>query len=159
MEFQLAWVAYPANSIAAHCMGEKFTTTRRVEFCETDAAGIAHFSAFVLYMEQAEHAFLRSLDESVSRATQDGWHVSWPRVHVEIDFRGSARFEDELKIQVGVKRIGRKSVTYTFEFECFDEVICTGSMVAVCCRVKSGHALESTEVPAELADKLTRYLP
>ena len=32
---------------------------RRVEFSETDAAGIVHFSNFFRYMEGAEHAFLR----------------------------------------------------------------------------------------------------
>ena len=38
-----------------------FEVTRRVEFYETDAAGIVHFSNFFRYMETAEHAFLRSL--------------------------------------------------------------------------------------------------
>jgi len=42
-----------------------FHWRRRVEFAETDMAGIAHFSSFVIYMEQAEHALLRSLGTSV----------------------------------------------------------------------------------------------
>ena len=29
---------------------KEFTTTRRVEFRDTDAAGIMHFSVFFLYM-------------------------------------------------------------------------------------------------------------
>ena len=29
---------------------QEFTTTRRVEFRDTDAAGIMHFSVFFLYM-------------------------------------------------------------------------------------------------------------
>ena len=37
-----------------------FRTTRRVEFRDTDAAGIVHFSAFFFYMESVEHEFLRS---------------------------------------------------------------------------------------------------
>ena len=44
--------------MAAH----EFTITRRVEFSETDMAGIVHFSNFCRYMEHAEHAFFRSLD-------------------------------------------------------------------------------------------------
>ena len=44
---------------------EGFHWRRRVEFAETDMAGIAHFSSFSIYMEQAEHALLRSLGTSV----------------------------------------------------------------------------------------------
>ena len=36
-------------------MSSPFVTTRRVEFCQTDAAGIMHFAAFFELMEQAEH--------------------------------------------------------------------------------------------------------
>src|SRR3984893_8862096 len=46
-------------------MSEPYRTTRRVEFRDTDAAGIAHFSAFFFYMESVEHEFLRSLGLSV----------------------------------------------------------------------------------------------
>ena len=36
------------------------TYRRRVEFAETDAAGIVHFSVFFRYMEEAEHALWRN---------------------------------------------------------------------------------------------------
>ena len=49
-------------------MPNGFQFERRVEFCETDAAGIAHFSSLIVYMEQAEHALLRSLGLSVAAA-------------------------------------------------------------------------------------------
>jgi hypothetical protein len=42
-------------------MNAAFITTRRVEFSDTDAAGIAHFVAFFRWMEQAEHDLLRSV--------------------------------------------------------------------------------------------------
>ena len=37
-----------------------FTTTRRVEFGDTDMAGIMHFANFFRFMESAETEFLRS---------------------------------------------------------------------------------------------------
>ncbi len=46
-------------------MSEAYRTTRRVEFRDTDAAGIVHFSAFFFYMESVEHEFLRQLGLSV----------------------------------------------------------------------------------------------
>ena len=41
-------------------------TSRRVEFCDTDMAGIVHFANFFRWMESAEVEFLRSLGLSVA---------------------------------------------------------------------------------------------
>ena len=51
-------------------MSEPFRVTRRVEFGDTDMAGIVHFSNFFRYMESAETAFLRARGLSV--AWRDG---------------------------------------------------------------------------------------
>lgn len=158
-------------------MSPPFSFTRRVEFCETDAAGIAHFSAFLCYMEQAEHALLRHLGTSVSTEIGDGWHLSWPRVHVSCDYRGSVRFEDCLNIQVRVERLGTRSVTYGFDFALEENAgggdsntagaaagsprrgqsLAVGKVVAVCCKVRTGSPLESLEIPEELRVKLEQY--
>ena len=42
-------------------MAHEFKLTRRIEFFETDLAGIVHFSNFYRMMESTEHAFFRSL--------------------------------------------------------------------------------------------------
>lgn len=154
-------------------MSDPFSVMRRVEFCETDAAGIAHFSAFLCYMEQAEHALLRHLGTSVCTDIGDGWHLSWPRVHVSCDYRGSVRFEDCLNIQVRVERLGTRSVTYGFDFRLDSlptdgsriagealqvQPLAVGKVVAVCCKVRSGSPLESMEIPSELRTKLEQYM-
>ena len=46
-------------------MAFEFKAIRRVEFSETDMAGIVHYSNFFRYMETAEHGFFRSLGYSV----------------------------------------------------------------------------------------------
>ena len=66
-----------------------FRTTRRVEFSDTDAAGIAHFTAFFRFMEQAEHELLRSVGLSVFMPV-DGEEITWPRVSSKCDFRSMA---------------------------------------------------------------------
>jgi phenylacetate-CoA ligase len=60
-------------------MPSEYHTKRRVEFAETDMAGIVHFANFFRYMETTEHEFLRSLGLSV-HATIDGRTISWPRI-------------------------------------------------------------------------------
>lgn len=139
-------------------MGPPFSVKRRIEFCETDAAGIAHFSAFLCYMEQAEHALLRHLGTSVSTDIGDGWHLSWPRVHVSCDYRGSARFEDCLDILVRVERLGTRSVTYGFDISLDGQPIAVGKVVAVCCKVRTGSPLESMGIPTQLRTQLEQYI-
>jgi acyl-CoA thioester hydrolase len=139
-------------------MPETFRTHRRIEFCETDAAGIAHFASYLCYMEQAEHEFLRSLGLSVSEDQGDGTHLSWPRVHVECDFRGTAKFEDILQIDANVVRLGNKSVTYGFEFSRGGDFVATGRVVAVCCLVRPASTLTSVSIPDKFIQQLKRFL-
>lgn len=152
-------LAFATHIHGRESMPELFTTTRRVEFCETDAAGIAHFASFLCYMEQAEHAFLRELGTSVVQPLEDQWHLSFPRVHVECDYSGTAFFEDVLRVDLRVLRLGNKSITYAVQFSRDGVAIAAGKAVVVCCRVRVGCPLESISIPTELALKLGSYLP
>ncbi len=138
-------------------MSEPFRTTRRVEFCETDAAGIAHFSAFLFYMESVEHELLRHLGLSVLWSDADGL-LSWPRVSVSCDYSGAVRFEDMLDVATRIARLGEKSVTYEFEFTCDGRKIANGRSVAVCCRMNPGQPPEGIPIPAPIAERLRTYV-
>jgi 4-hydroxybenzoyl-CoA thioesterase/acyl-CoA thioester hydrolase len=135
-------------------MGNSFVTRRRVEFRDTDAAGIAHFSVFFVWMEQAEHAALRDIDVSVVSQGEDGT-ISWPRVSAACDYRNPLRFEECVEIEVGIADLGTRSVTYGFQFRCQEREIATGKITTVCCRLKDGH-WSSTEIPAEVRSKLAK---
>ena len=78
-------------------MPSEFSVTRKVEFAETDMAGIMHFSNFFRYMEVAEHAFFRSLGFSIV-TEKSGHDVGWPRVHASCDYMRPLRFEDDVEI-------------------------------------------------------------
>ena len=96
-------------------MHSEFHTTRRVAFSDTDMAGIVHFSRFFVFMEAAEHAFLRSLGTSVS-TEWDGNKIGWPRLEAKCTYLSPAVFEDVLDIHLRVIRKGTKSLTYRFDF-------------------------------------------
>jgi 4-hydroxybenzoyl-CoA thioesterase/acyl-CoA thioester hydrolase len=138
----------------------RYHTRRRVEFRDTDAAGIVHFSAFFVYMEQAEHEMLRSLGTSVAwRSDEFGGEIGWPRVSASCDYRSAARFEELLDIEVCVGRLGRKSVTYQFHITRDGTDIAHGSLTAVCCVIRPGGINESIEIPAWLREKLAGQDP
>ncbi len=140
-------------------MSRKFQTDRRVEFRDTDAAGIMHFSVFFNYMEQVEHEFWRSLGLSVMMpGDTDDYHVSWPRVSASCDYVAPAHFEDVLDIALSVASIGKKSVRYRFEFRRGRTLVATGSLVGVCCRVAVGSPPESMHIPESIQQVLLPYL-
>lgn len=132
-----------------------FHTTRRVEFAETDMAGIMHFSNFFRYMESAEVEFLCSLGLSVSMR-REGQRVGFPRVSASCDYLRPATFLDQLEVSVRVHNLGRKSVTYQFEFRKAGELIARGQVCTVCCRVVGEHQLESIEIPPDVRAVLER---
>ncbi len=141
-------------------MAEKFVTSRRVEFCETDAAGIIHFSSFFCYMEQAEHAFLRSLGTSVMDQSPGSDRLTWPRVRAECEFLEAVRFEDVLEIALQISRIGNKSVTYEFNFWSQSaKLVARGTLVAVCCRrlLPDAGQLQSDSIPESLREKMAVF--
>ncbi len=48
-----------------------FRYARRVQFAETDLAGIMHSSNFFRYMEEAEHALWRAAGPSIDSVTSE----------------------------------------------------------------------------------------
>ena len=130
-----------------------FHTTRRVEFCHTDAAGIAHFAAFFEFMEQAEHELLRSRDLSVFMNDDTGI-ISWPRVAAKCEYQSAARFEDILEIEVNIARLGEKSITYAFLFRSEGNEVASGEITAVCCRMTDQAPPESIDIPSWFREKL-----
>lgn len=127
-------------------MPAPFRTRRRVEFRDTDAAGIMHFSAFFVFMEQAEHELLRQAGLSVVERDGDA-EISWPRVSAECDFLSPVKFEQVLEIEVSVRRLGSKSVTYGFSFQCDGREVADGFITSVCCRMETGQPPRAIEIP------------
>lgn len=147
-----------------------FSIERRIEFRDTDAAGIVHFSTFFPMMEAAEHAMLRSLGIPVLPETEtqlaDGTElppVTWPRIAANCRYCAAARFEDLLRIEVRVTRIGSSSVEYQCRFLRADELIAEGTLAAVCCYLHhgsepgSGSQLTKTAIPESIRKLLARH--
>jgi len=117
-------------------MPYEFKLTRRIEFAETDMAGIVHFANFYRMMEVTEHAFFRSLGFSI-HGHDPVSTTGWPRVSASCDFRAPLRFEDEVEIHLLVAEVRTRSIRYQFIFrKVADGVeIARGTMAAVCATV------------------------
>jgi len=138
-------------------MAFEFKAVRRVEFSETDMAGIVHYSNFFRYMETAEHGFFRSLGHSV---VMDKFEqpLGWPRVHAECDYRMPLHFEDEVEVHLLVSEKKSKSLTYIFKFRKLNGPapveVARGSLTVVCVTKQGDGKFSAANIPKAFADEI-----
>jgi len=133
----------------------EFKLIRRVEFPDTDMAGIVHFSAFFRYMEAAEHAFFRSLGLSIVTKGFDP-AIGWPRVHAACDYKSPLRFEDRFEIHLIVKERLEKRIRYGVAFRTVDEdpvrEIARGELAVACVsKTDTNGGMSSVPIPKSIA--------
>lgn len=97
---------------------------RRLEWIDTDAAGIYHYTTSFRYAEAAEAALHTAL------GITDLTFGATPRLEATAVFRHSLRFNDPVDVELVVERVGRTSVTYAF-------TLSTGGTLAVEGRIAS----------------------
>ncbi len=143
-------------------MPYEFRVTRRVEFSETDMAGIMHFSNFFKFMETAEHGFFRSMGLSVV-LSRNGLDVCLPRVHAECDYLAPLRFEDEVQVHLLVEKKGSRSITSRFHFLRVNgrepQLVAHGKVTVVCAARQKDGSLKAVPIPKMLADRIQEAPP
>lgn len=137
-----------------------FICRKKIEFHETDMAGIVHFSNFFRYMEFAEARFFESLDEKLIERS-DRMISGWPRVEASCKYKRPLHFGDTLCIKLEIQEIKIRAIVYQFTFyknEQWDEVVARGSMTTVYAESAFHEPMTSASIPAELAQKLTTFI-
>ena len=126
---------------------------RRVEFAETDAAGMVHFSMFFRYMEEAEHAFWRAAGLNIWESGED---LSWPRISATFDFKTPLKFQDEFEVHTDMGTVTRSTIQWNHTVKRGDVVVGSGSVTAVCVKKQSDGTMKSAEIPAQLLSQLRK---
>jgi acyl-CoA thioesterase FadM len=122
---------------------------RRIEWPDTDASGRWHNTAGFRFIEVAETALLERI------GILDDVYGRLPRARIEADFKRLLVFRDVLDLFLGVSRVGRTSVNYTFELRKGGDVCMTADVTAVLLD-ESG---SPTEWPQEYRELLMRSGP
>lgn len=134
-----------------------FIERRRVQFSETDMAGVMHFSNYLRWLEDVEHAFWRSLGLSV-HGVVEAQHQGWPRVAVSCEYAEPIRFEEEVELHLRLMRIGEKSLEFQVEFFCDGRRAALARATTVCCRVEPGGRFTPVPIPAWLRSLLEPHV-
>jgi YbgC/YbaW family acyl-CoA thioester hydrolase len=139
-------------------MPHEFTVTRKVEFADTDTAGVVHFAAFFRYMEEAEHEFYRSLGESAYLWEPEGV-IGMPRVSAQCDFLRPLRYPEEVEIHLTVREKSSKAIGYDVVFRKAEEQssmeIARGAMkVVYASRAHGSQEWEAADLPPILQERI-----
>ena len=121
---------------------------RRVQFSETDAAGIVHFSCFFRYMEDAEHALWRANGLAIHTAESP---IGWPSVATAFEYHRALKFEQEFDVTIRVTQLAKRTISYTCEISQDEKRIATGSLKIACVTKQPDGGMRSVEIPEEIA--------
>lgn len=103
-----------------------FETEIRVWYVDTDQMGIVHHSNYIKYYEEARSAFMRHL--GVSYADMEHSGVLMPILHVESDYKRSARYDDLLRVRIIIKDLPMARFVADYEvYNAAGELLNTGS--------------------------------
>ncbi|MGJ8673352.1 acyl-CoA thioesterase [Rubritalea sp.] len=118
---------------------------RRVNFGDTDLAGIVHFTNILRYVEEAEHAAMFSV--GVAPISKKG---GFPKVHIDCDYRSPLRFGDVAEVRVEIVKVGGKSLSWEFSVTVAGKTVAEGSLVTAYMNNKG----EGAAIPKEIKELL-----
>jgi acyl-CoA thioester hydrolase len=136
-------------------MPAEFRLKRRVQFSETDVAGIVHFSNFFRFFEDAEHALWREAGLSIHPEQSP---IGWPRVAASCEYHRPLKFEQEFDISVVVTELTKRTVRYAGTITRDGERIASGAWKIACVSKQPDGSMRSAELPATIVERLERYL-
>ena len=138
-------------------MAYEFTTYRKVEFSDTDMAGLVHFSNYFRYMEIAERDFFESLEVNLIQSIPKDL-VGYPRSRAECKFSAPLRFGDTVKIHLTIKAIKDRAIDYQFRlFRHSDTAsipVAKGHITTIYTELTENGELQSKPLPRALLDKI-----
>jgi acyl-CoA thioester hydrolase len=107
---------------------------RRIEWIDTDAAGIWHWTTVFRLAEAAEAAMHTAL--GIPNET----FGACPRASVSASFSKALRFNDRVEVELAVESIGRSSLAYRLAIAAEGEPAAEGSLTVVFIDRSTGRA-------------------
>ncbi|HLW33412.1 MAG TPA: thioesterase family protein [Aequorivita sp.] len=129
---------------------KKTLTQIRVRYAETDQMGVVYYGNYAQYLEQGRTEWLRELGFSYKWMEANDIHL--PVVHLSIDYKLPARYDDLLTVKTTLKKM--PSVKIEFYYEIYNEskqLLITATTILV---FINSTTKKITHAPQYLIDKL-----
>jgi acyl-CoA thioester hydrolase len=131
--------------------GFSFSTEVRVRFAETDAQGIAHHGAFVVWLEVARVEYLERYAGGYQSIRDRGYEAL--TTAVQLRYHRAAYFDDRLTVAARCVDLRGARFRYEYRIERGGELVAEGSTSHA---VVERDTYRPTRVPAWLAEAVAR---
>jgi acyl-CoA thioester hydrolase len=132
--------------------GFTFSTTVRVRFADTDAQGIAHNSAYVVWFEVARVEYLRTFAGGYQALRNEGIEALVLESHLR--YRVPAKFDDVLHVHTRCRDVRGARFRYEYAIVRDDgELLAEGWTAHACV---DGTTFRPTRIPQWLVDAMAR---
>ena len=91
------------------------TTDIRVRYAETDAMGIVHHSAYIVWIELGRSDLLRELGSGYTEWERRGVHMSV--AGIEMTYRAPSRYDELIRVRTRILEAGRRKVVFGYVLE------------------------------------------
>ena len=132
-------------------MPSELRQRRRVQFSETDAAGIVHFANYFRYFEDAEHALWREAGLSIHPEQSP---IGWPRVSASCEYHRPLKFEQEFDVTVRIAEMTRRTIRYEGTITRDGQRVATGTWTIACVSKLPDGTMRSADIPGEITERL-----
>jgi acyl-CoA thioester hydrolase len=129
--------------------GFRFSTELSVRFAETDAQGVAHNAAYLVWYEVARIAYLARFRGGYKDIQADGYEALTTETHVR--YLKPVFFDDRITINARITELRGARFRYEYLLECEGETVADGwTQHAVVDRV----SFKPTRLPAWLVEEI-----
>ncbi len=102
----------------------------RTRFAETDAMGIVHHAAYLLYLEEARVAYLRHVGHPYQEVRRDGFNFAV--LEVVVRYRRPLEFDELVDVRLRAGAVSRASFQLAYLLTVDDDVRATAVTVHGC---------------------------
>lgn len=122
----------------------------RVYYEDTDAGGVVYYANYLKFMERARTEWLRALGFEQNELLRQTGVVFAVRA-AALEFIKPARFNDSVRVSVGIGKVGRVSMNVLQSIMRDSEILCRGDIKIACLNAAD---FTPRRVPTELARRL-----
>ncbi len=130
-----------------------FTHTHRVTYAECTVGNHVYYARYLDFLEEARGEFFRSLEIPLSELDVQG--VKFPVIEVQVRYRGMARYDDVVRIEVWLSELRGVKMAFAYRVvTAEDKVLLEGTTIHGCLNAEE----KPIRIPAEVVAKLEAFV-
>ncbi len=90
---------------------EDFYIEKKIYYHDTDCGGVVYYGNYLKHLEESRSEYCSSKGIDLKELVGQG--IYFVVVHVEIDYKAPARYQDILKVTSRIDRIGNSSIYFS----------------------------------------------